>query len=255
MCIINNSRNFIFVHIPKTAGTSVTAYFAHFSAYNDLEVGGTPLGEALQWQFWKRFGVRKHSKLAEVAKLIGEDEIRSRYVFTFVREPLERLRSSFHFLRRWEDWSGHDEFLKFQTFEEFVASDYWLTAGPDNVFNPQVDWTEVSETLGRPMDYIGKVETIETDVAEICAALQINVLERPPNGVGRFNISSVDSGVDLPADLLAKILERYERDYQAFDYSTSYAPPAYLDSDQENSDGAHHSGPTHGMGPRDGDQD
>lgn len=43
--IVNHTHKFIFVHVPKSAGTSVTQMFSEYSSYRDLEVGGTPLAK------------------------------------------------------------------------------------------------------------------------------------------------------------------------------------------------------------------
>ena len=69
--IVNHSHKFIFVHVPKAAGTSVSELFSKFSAYSDLEVGGTELGEALQNAYKCRFGLTKHSTAEEIRAVVG----------------------------------------------------------------------------------------------------------------------------------------------------------------------------------------
>lgn len=41
MSIINNSKNFIFIHIPKAAGTPVALFFSKHSRYCDQELGAS----------------------------------------------------------------------------------------------------------------------------------------------------------------------------------------------------------------------
>ena len=47
MAIINQSKKFIFVHVPKAAGTSVTSAFSKYTSYQDLEIGGAKFGESI----------------------------------------------------------------------------------------------------------------------------------------------------------------------------------------------------------------
>ncbi|MCX7933452.1 MAG: sulfotransferase family protein, partial [Rhodovarius sp.] len=108
MCIINHSRRFIFVHVPKCAGTTVAEHFSRFSTYRDLEIGATALGEAVAAHYQERFGLAKHSTLEEIARVVGEEEIQSFLTFGFVRNPYDRVVSIFTFLRSWTGWPIHE---------------------------------------------------------------------------------------------------------------------------------------------------
>ena len=46
--IISNSHKFIFVHVMKTAGTSVSAALDPWLRWNDIAIGGTRFGEQIQ---------------------------------------------------------------------------------------------------------------------------------------------------------------------------------------------------------------
>ena len=46
--IISHTHRAIFVHIPKTAGTSITALIEPALRWNDLVLGGTTFGERIQ---------------------------------------------------------------------------------------------------------------------------------------------------------------------------------------------------------------
>ena len=61
MTIINNSYKFIFGHIPKAAGTTITNQLSAYTNYCDLEIGGTCFGEKIQPAYKKRFNISKHS--------------------------------------------------------------------------------------------------------------------------------------------------------------------------------------------------
>lgn len=100
--IISNSRKFIFVHVNKTAGTSITEALAPHLAWNDVVLGSTPIGRALNQPFRERFGLYKHSTAREIRAVVGErvwSEYRS---FAVVRDPVDRARSLYGYLKMLE---------------------------------------------------------------------------------------------------------------------------------------------------------
>jgi hypothetical protein len=240
MAIINNSFKFIFVHIPKTAGTSVTSVLSRYTNYCDLEIGGTEFGERIQPAYQRRFGVAKHSTANALRNLVGPVTWSKYFSFAFVRNPFSRCLSTFHFLRKWE--GAGEEFAKkmrsFSSFEEYVLSDLWEESnGPDDIFRPQVHWLRARPKAQELLvDSVGFVEKIEEDLARI-----VNVIDP---GRGQLRVSAVPklnrSGAAPTADIhddrvLEKIVTHYRDDFDAFAYSTDYADPLSV---QEASTGA-----------------
>lgn len=141
--IVSHSHRFVYVHPPRTGGTSVTAYLSALTTYRDLELGGTFLGEVQQDAYFRRFGVSKHSTYREVLDL---DPSLSEYAaFGTWRPPLDRVRSIFAFL------SVHDAEVAPEWREtlhgcrdarEFLDSPLFATDGPDRMFLPQRTWLE-----------------------------------------------------------------------------------------------------------------
>jgi hypothetical protein len=108
--IISNSRKFIFVHINKTAGTSITEALAPHLAWNDLVLGSTPIGLALNQPFHERFGLSKHSTARGIRAVVGErvwSEYRS---FAVVRDPVDRALSLYGYLKMLQ--AGRSELRK-----------------------------------------------------------------------------------------------------------------------------------------------
>jgi hypothetical protein len=96
--IISHSRRFVFVHIHKAGGTSVEQALDPHLAWNDLILGGSPFGERIQAPFQKRFGLSKHSTIAEIEAVCGSRYLEEYFVFSVVREPLARLCSVYNFV-------------------------------------------------------------------------------------------------------------------------------------------------------------
>src|ERR1700733_3491931 len=96
--IISHSKRFIFVHIHKAGGTSVEQALDPFLAWNDLILGGSPLGERMQAPYKKKFGLSKHSAVSEIETVCGPRYLEEYFVFSLVRHPLARVCSIYNFV-------------------------------------------------------------------------------------------------------------------------------------------------------------
>ena len=218
--IINHTHRFIFVHVPKTAGTSIVSALSKFSTYRDLEIGGTPLGEAIQPFMQTRFGLRKHSTSAEIRHVVGQYSFQSYFSFCIVRSPFSRLQSAYHFLRGWKQYPEEfaAEFDKYDSFDAFLKSELWMIKpGPDGIFLPQTHWINDPKS-GLPLPrYVGKleqldsvVETLSNSIFKIDGAIKIGIKNKTP----RYEPIS-----EWPTKMVSKITEFYASDFSQLEYS------------------------------------
>ncbi|TDM05606.1 MAG: hypothetical protein C4K60_12690 [Ideonella sp. MAG2] len=166
--IINHTGSFVFVHVPKAAGTSISRLFTRFSTYRDLEVGGTPLGEAVQPFFKRRFGLAKHSTAQEIESVMGAQRFGKYFTFAFVRNPYTRAFSIFNYLHRQQDRKTLKTVAAVSSLTEFgafVRSEYFAGDGMDRILRPQTFWTDLA--AGQALDFVGSVEAIDADVAYV----------------------------------------------------------------------------------------
>lgn len=100
--IISPGRRFIFVHIPKTGGTSLAYALDDRAMKDDILIGDTPKaqrrkrrlqGAETAGRLWK------HSTLADVEGLVSRQDMADFFVFTLVRNPWDRLVSYYHWLQ------------------------------------------------------------------------------------------------------------------------------------------------------------
>lgn len=95
--IICNSREYVYIHLHKCAGTSVERALARSLHYNDILIGSTERGEDLQPLFQQMLGLHKHSPAAAVRRVLGENAWGRYFTFATVRHPFDLAISQYRF--------------------------------------------------------------------------------------------------------------------------------------------------------------
>lgn len=220
MTIINNRYKFIFVHVPKNAGTSVSNFLSQYSTPIDIEIGGTSFGELLQPKYREKFGIGKHTpahKLLDRLPFIWNDYFK----FAISRNPYARFYSAYSFLK---NWTGHrneelkKEFSKINNVNEFIKSNLILSHQiPDNIFNPQHYW--ICKNGSILLDEIIKLEDIDERVNVLLQKLKIPIqydlkkLNSNPEGLVDFTKIYDVNSIDW-------ISNYYQKDFLIFNYKT-----------------------------------
>jgi len=143
----------IFIHIPKTGGTSISRIFP-----------GNGRSHATWWEYW-RASPRKFGEC---------------FKFSVVRNPWDRVVSAYWFLQQWADpggdpdashCEGEERAFAFGTttsFDQFVHERLHLCLDQPH-FRPQHLYIFDGDV--NRMDFTGRFENLATDFAVICARL------------------------------------------------------------------------------------
>ncbi len=218
MAIINNTFGFIFIHVPKAAGTSVTNALSQFTNYCDLEIGGTSFGEKLQPLYRNRFGLYKHIPAWELRGITGNKDWSKFFTFSIVRHPADRLLSIYNFLKQWEGTPKElqSKLFEFDSFNAFVLSEVWQRRpGPDNIFFPQSYW--LTDKTGLLVDYVGKLETLDESLTYIQEV--IGIKKAKSLQLSKLNQSKGEKDVTNISDRAKTLInEYYSEDFKIFGY-------------------------------------
>jgi hypothetical protein len=176
--MFSKTRNFIFVHIPKTAGTSISEALAPYASVPD-DV------DPSQIRHWTRRW--KHATIREYADVLEPEFLQRATKFCVVRNPWSRAIS--HYFYRTQrlvrisngKMAGADEFsFDVESFRTFL-----------NRVPPIRDFVSLARRSGEPrrisrhsMDRILRVETLQDDFDELASVIGI-----PSTILGRSNSS------------------------------------------------------------------
>ncbi|MBR9763306.1 MAG: sulfotransferase family protein [Rhodobacteraceae bacterium] len=100
--ILSRGRRYIFIHIPKTGGTSMAQALESRAMKEDILLGDTPKARRRRHRvagLQTRGRLWKHSTLADIEGLVTAGEIASFFVFTLVRNPWDRIASYYLWLQ------------------------------------------------------------------------------------------------------------------------------------------------------------
>lgn len=184
-----DERECVFIHVPKCAGSSVaTALF-----------GASPTGHLPLYWYEKQF----------------KERYRHYFKFGFVRDPLQRALSAYHYLLRsppGRDQAACELVRKYNSFEAFV--DHWLCA--ENItrqihFAPQHYFLQ-NALGGIDVDFIGRHEHLAADFKTLCTHLHLKA-ELP-----HINRSAGAAANNCSAASRRKVRDVYARDYELFGY-------------------------------------
>lgn len=210
--LISYSHNFLFQHIPKTAGCSVTEQLEPFGHRPEtlpvnrmLERVGIRVNLVIGPYKWKRF--RDHSDMETIRRVLPAQVFDSLYKFAFVRNPWDWLVSRYHYITQSPHHGQHERVKRLDGFAGYVR---WQAARKKR---GQADllFSRDGELL---LDYVGRFETLAEDFTEISRRVGIDTnLPARRNASRHADYRSYYD--DATSNLVA---ERWAKEIAAFGY-------------------------------------
>ncbi len=169
--MISLQKHFLFVHIPKTAGNSIQTALRDYS--EDQLVALRKEQDGIE-----RFGLRnpnykikKHSTLGEYRDALGNEQFRSLYKFSCVRNPWDRMVSYYFTPTQSPETWDRKKFRKMISKIVSVADYLRLDQDEEDPFTN--------------VDYIMRFENLAEDFRTVCGKVGISAATLP-----RYNRSN-----------------------------------------------------------------
>ena len=166
--MISLRHNFLYVHIPKTAGNAIQNILRHYS--EDRIVCETPGQDGVE-RFQVRndkYKIEKHSTLKEYRRELGAAIFAKLFKFCCVRNPWERAISFYFSPHRGEVQWDRDAFKKLVT-EIVPASAFVMLKKP----------AALGKSPFENVDCVIRYDTIEEDFRKVCDRIGIPRAELP----------------------------------------------------------------------------
>jgi hypothetical protein len=207
--MVSHKKKFIFIHIPKTGGTSI------YSALHKY-------GIMLYRQRNEQSIYYKHAYASDLKRMLG-DEFDTYYKFAFVRNPFDWIISNYHFNRGlhqpYTRPLGLQHYGHVQPEYEALGFDEWLYWWVDK-FNPLQSRMMLDSNNNLLVDDIYHFETIGADFKKLCKKINVNIWPRKLQHTNKTSRSAQvkDKYAVYSNDHIEFIQDRFKLDFELFGY-------------------------------------
>jgi hypothetical protein len=163
-------KKFLFVHIEKTAGSSIADALQKYAHRPERDTPAKWLDRIgihanyVGPHTWRRF--RIHATAATARRHLPADVFDSLYKFAFVRNPYERLLSQYRFILRYTPHHRHETVKQLGSFGRYVA---WEAER-----NKRTQHAFVFDRRARYLlDFVGRFESLAEDYQSVCDRIGI----------------------------------------------------------------------------------
>ena len=164
--LISYSHKFLFIHIVKTAGSSITSCLVPYSRFVDRLFYGYwftrktvgVLNRVLGWEdlgYKPYTGFQKHGTAFDAKNKLPEEVYNSLFKFAFVRNPWDWRVSLYFYIRRSPKHKNH-KVISSMSFSDFIKWD--VLRKPKR----QIDFI-ADEDGNIIIDYVGRYESLDKD--------------------------------------------------------------------------------------------
>ncbi len=229
--MISHKHKCIFIHIPKTAGTSIETAFGHFDnwspqkAISDREGQDHRTVRMLQnpfshlkafasqeniVEFLKsiKYRYQKHSNINNQLTVTPE-QYRSYFKFTVIRNPWDRVFSCYRNIMKDKIHRNDIGATKDLSFNQFVSRhlDTYL-------LKPQTYW--IKNYSGKvDLDYICRFENLNEDFVEVCQRLNVQNIQLPH----KLKNKKRDYRQEYDHKSILLVEQKYQEEIEMFNYT------------------------------------
>ena len=169
--MISHKYKCIFVHIPKTGGSSIENVI--WPLKSDRTIENLWMGYVKPYYNKYQTGGMQHLTAEQIRTEIGEDIFKSYYKFAVVRNPWEKAVSQYVYMkrkrkdlrqfigmRRWTSFKNYLQLIPKRTHVQWMKQMEFLTDGQNNVLVDKVlRFEHLESEFQKVMDHLGIHDT------------------------------------------------------------------------------------------------
>jgi hypothetical protein len=202
--LISERHNFLFVHVQKTAGTSLTTLLQPYALQPSQSRVNKLASDFGLVRDWRKAHFRKHANLRKAQALIPAPAYAGLFKFGFVRNPWERLVSWYQYVQK---TPSHEDCRPGEAFADFA------TRFLDKPRRAQ--WWMIENNSGElGLDFIGRFENLNDDIAQICQQIGIEPKTLPH----RNKMAEKDYRTYYDDTLAQTVQNTWQREISVFGY-------------------------------------
>ena len=202
--MISHINKFVFIHIPKCAGTSIDSCLFKFCDLYD---------ETYSYRdIWERYDKLEQQKHESIRYYFKKQNLNDYFKFTFVRNPWDKILSMYLF--RQKEYNVYP-----MSFERFVKIrvNRWNTLSKkhwkSNHNSIQYNWL-CNRNGEMSMDFIGRFENLQEDFSIVCDKIGI-----PKQQLPHKNTTNHKHYTEYYDDETRQIVaKKYAKDIEYFGY-------------------------------------
>ena len=169
--IISYSHQFIFIHIYKTAGSSIRSVlepYMHDPERMFLNRAFRKLHLPIQVPLHKHKSFKQHISARDLKKQLPAKIYDPFFKFAFVRNPWDWQVSGYHFMLEEKTHFQHELIKSMKNFDEFIE---WRVFKDKHL---QKDFI-TNDQGNLIVDFVGRYETLAEDFEQICRKLHLDL--------------------------------------------------------------------------------
>jgi hypothetical protein len=186
--IICDKEKFIFIHIPKNSGSSMTESLQ--KTYEDTKLLMFCEREGIN------IGIDKMHLYYEVIDQFIPKNILDKYVkFCIVRNPYDKLYSAWNFIKERHGYNEVNDFVKYKLDENFIYGKEIIPGDARVHYRPQFTFV-YDENNNKFSDFIIRYENLNEDISKLNKKYNLNISlydngNTQKNYINFFNVESI----------------------------------------------------------------